>query len=163
MINKNFNKNLIIGTQIFLASIISMSVIAFATQAGSAEDPLVSKSYVDEEIKKAIANISVNLDDSVLDNNANSVVANTFVPVLVEANKTLFGKEGSEIILRSGNCIAVIPEGVSEIANITTGSDISNNQSLEINNLLIISRDDGRGIKANVDSWFLVKGDYIIN
>lgn len=154
MINKNFNKNLIIGTQVFLASIISMSVIAFATQAGSAEDPLVSKSYVDEEIKKAIANTNTS---------TNNTTANTFVPVLVEANQTLFGKEGSEIILRSGTCVAVIPEGISEIANITTGLDISNNQSIDINNLLIISRDDGRGIKASVDSWFLVKGNYVIN
>ncbi len=168
--NKKINKNFIIGSQIFLSSIISMSVIAFATQAGSAEDPLVTRSYVDAEIKKALENIDISdilediiiddIVDNIIDNNSNSI--NNFVPVLVEANQTILGKEGTEIILRSGSGVAVVPEGVSEIANITAGKNVFNNENVETNHLLIISRDDGRGVKVGVNSWFLVKGDYVI-
>ncbi|MFI3230036.1 MAG: hypothetical protein R3Y29_00600 [bacterium] len=164
MSNKKINKNFIIGTQIFLSSIISMSVIAFATQAGSAEDPLVTKSYVDAEIKKALEDIIIGdivlediIGDIKIDNNFNS-----FVPVLVEANQAILGKEGTEIILRSGSGVSIVPEGVSEIANITAGKNVFNNETVETNHLLIISRDDGRGVKVSVNSWFLVKGDYVI-
>lgn len=214
MFNNNNNKiNIIAGGQIFLASVISMSVLAFAT-AGSSDDPLTSKSYVDTQISKVLASIEglENLDleslegleslgeltsilerlealennannnsadsDSSADNNSSdsndssdssdssdvsSVNGFVFEPVYAEIGQSLIGKEGTEIILRSGAGVAVIPEGVSNISDVTTGQDIANNSTIGTNHLVITSRDDGRGIKITSNAaWFLVKGDYEI-
>ena len=39
-----------------------------------------------------------------------------------------------------------------------------NGNTIENNNLLIVPRDDGRGVKTTEDSWFIIKGEYkIIN
>lgn len=211
MFNNNNNKiNIIAGGQIFLASIISMSVLAFAT-AGSSDDPLTSKSYVDTQINKVLTSIeglenldleslegleslgeltsilerlealesnannsSANDSDSNVDNNsevddsndnsdASTVNGFVFEPVYAEIGQSLIGKEGTEIILRSGAGVAVIPEGVSNISDVTTGQDIANNTTIGTNHLVITSRDDGRGIKITSNAaWFLVKGDYEI-
>ena len=85
----------------------------------------------------------------------------SFKPVLVEVGQTIYGKEGTEIILRSGKGNAVVP-GAEGIANITNGLEVKNKNTVNKNQLLIIPRDDGRGIKVTEKAWFLVKGDYEI-
>lgn len=136
-------------------TVISITVVTiFANQAGSADDPLVAKSYVDDKISQVIEAINS------LDNTTTSK-ADAYTPVYVEVGQTIFGDEGTEIILRSGNANAVIT-GVDGLTNITTGQNISNGQKINANNLIIVPRKDGRGIKATENSWFLIKGGYTL-
>lgn len=149
---------LILGLEVLLASIIlTTGATVFANQAGSEADPLVTKSYVDDKINKALE--TINSSSGNTDNvNINTI---SYTPVYATVGQTIYGKEGTEIILRSGKGIAVVPtaEGIS---NITTGQDLKNNASVGKNHLLITPRDDGRGIKVTENAWFLVKGDYSI-
>ena len=85
----------------------------------------------------------------------------SFKPVLVQVGQTIYGKEGTELILRSGKGNAVVP-GKEGIANITNGMELKNKNTVNKNQLLIIPRDDGRGIKVTEKAWFLVKGGYSI-
>lgn len=158
-------KNLLVGIQIFLASSILATGIAFASnQAGSSEDPLVAKSYVDDKINQVLAviNTTVGSNNEGTSTSTNvQISGNSFKPVLVEVGQTIYGKEGTELILRSGKGNAVVP-GAEGIANITNGAELKNTNAVSKNQLLIIPRDDGRGIKVTEKAWFLVKGDYEI-
>ena len=81
------------------------------------------------------------------------------------AGKSLICKDGTEIILRSGEAraIAIVVNGVMNgLTDITVGKDLAMEENIIANHLLIIPRDDGRGARALTNSFFLVKGDYEI-
>ncbi|MDE6357606.1 MAG: hypothetical protein K2L15_03345 [Eubacteriales bacterium] len=149
---------LIIGLEVVLAGILlTTGVTVFGNQAGGQTDPLVTKSYVDEKINKTLETINNNSGST----SGVNINATSYTPVYATVGQTLYGKEGTEIILRSGKGTAVVPTAEG-IANITTGQDLKNNTFVGKNHLLITPRDDGRGIKVTENAWFLVKGDYII-
>nr|WP_317359874.1 hypothetical protein [uncultured Tyzzerella sp.] len=162
-------QKLLVGIQIFLATVIIATGVTFANnQAGSSEDPLVAKSYVDDKINQVleIINTTVGSDNNTSNNNSSNntnvqISGNSFKPVLVEVGQTIYGKEGTELILRSGKGSAVVP-GAEGIANLTNGLEIKNKNTINKNHLIIIPRDDGRGVKVSEKAWFLVKGDYEI-
>jgi hypothetical protein len=115
--------------------LISAAVWASSDVPGSLEDPVVSKSYVDAKT--------------------------TFSPIEVTGGQLLIGAEGTEIILRSGEA-AAIDNGENGVADLTSGTDLLTGSRIEPNHLLLIPRDDGRGITAISDVWVLVRGDYTI-
>lgn len=158
-------QKILIGIQIFLATAIIATGVTFANQAGSSDDPLVAKSYVDDQISQVLKVINNTIgSDTSSGSSSNTNVqisGSSFKPVLVEVGQTIYGKEGTEIILRSGKGNAVVP-GAEGIANITNGLEVKNKNTVNKNQLLIIPRDDGRGIKVTEKAWFLVKGDYEI-
>jgi putative cell wall-binding protein len=130
----------------------------YAADAGSADDPLVSKSYVDDKIEQVMDKIN-----SSSNNNTSSAAAlTTFTPVNVAAGKTILGGEGTEIILRSGSAKVVL-NGSDTITDATTGKSLAEGTTLSANHLTIIPRDDGRGYKVTKDAWFIVKGSYTIS
>lgn len=158
-------QKILIGIQIFFATAIIATGVTFANQAGGSDDPLVAKSYVDDKINQVLEVINTTVGSNGNGNtqtNTNvQISGNSFRPVLVEVGQTIYGKEGTELILRSGKGNAVVP-GAEGIANITNGLEIKNKNTVNKNQLLIIPRDDGRGIKVTEKAWFLVKGDYEI-
>jgi len=119
--------------------VLSLIVVLFGAAViyaspGTSSDPLVSLSYLNKVSKYNVVD--------------------------VEAGKTLIGKEGTEIILRSGICTIYSPVNFG-VSDVTAGKDLLNGQSVTFNHLLIIPR-DGRGVKTKVDSVFLIKGEYTI-
>ena len=87
-----------------------------------------------------------------------------FIAVELKQNQVLNCGESTEIILRSGKATAIGGEG-GGLSDITsgTGADINTGKDVPLNHLLMISRDDGRGIKATSKiAWVLVKGPYSI-
>lgn len=128
-------KSLIITMVIVLVFSAGFTFAAFADGPGSGTDPLVSKSYVDAKT--------------------------SYTPIQVTAGKQLIGKEGTEIILRSGEATA-IDNGANGVSDITAGADLMTGMQVGMNHLLLVPRDDGRGIYAVTDIWVMVRGDYII-
>ncbi|WP_317367189.1 hypothetical protein [uncultured Tyzzerella sp.] len=157
-------QKVLIGVQIFFATVIIATGVTFAKQAGGSDDPLVAKSYVDDKINQVLEVINTTVGSNVGNKPTNTNVqisGNSFKPVLVEVGQTIYGKEGTELILRSGKGNAVVP-GKEGIANITNGIELRNKNTVNKNHFLIIPRDDGRGVKVTEKAWFLVKGDYEI-
>jgi len=164
---------------------VSTRLFAANTAPGTADDPLVSRSYVDEKINQVLAVISNggsgnggngNVSDAAKAEIVAEVMsqleyyyasrdggaaAATFTPVLLKAGQTMVGGEGTEIIPRSGRSVAysAVPDGVSDV---TDGVDITNGNALKLNHMLVIARADGRGVRAVSDAWVLVKGAYTI-
>ena len=114
------------------------------TGAGSAADPVVTKSYVDELFA------TVNQGGSTI-----------FQVVEVPAGSKLIGGAGTEMILRGGKATA-IDNGVDGISDLTAGKDLKSSTAVISNHLLLVPKDDGRGISCSVQSWVMVKGEYTI-
>mgnify|MGYP000209313628 CR=1 FL=1 len=87
-----------------------------------------------------------------------------FIPLELTENQKLMTGESAEIILRGGKAKAIGGEG-GGLSDITsgTGADVNTDQDVPLNHLLLVSRDDGRGIKiVSKKAWVLVKGPYTI-
>ena len=120
-----------------LAVLLGAGAAAWAAGEGpgSESDPVVSRSYVD--------------------------AATSFSAVQLAEGQRLIGGESAEIILRSGEASA-IDNGENGIADLTSGADLITGSKVELNHLLIVPRDDGRGITALTEVWVMVRGDYEI-
>lgn len=143
-------------------TVISLAAFVYAASPGTAEDPLVSKSYVEKLINEAFQNNSTGNNTVISNPSVNtSNSASSYVPVNVKIGQKLIGEEGTEIILRSGRGFGYVSTE-SGIVDITQGTEIFNNEEIIKNHMLIIPRDDGRGVRIVEDAWFLVKGGYKI-
>ncbi len=132
-------------------------------EPGSDEDPLVAKSYVDQQIallQNQIASISGAQDGET----AGSV---SFKVVELSDGQILTAGQGTEIILRVGTATAISGENGDGLADVTSGlgtkHDLKTGQTVPVNHLLVVSRNDGRGLKAENRVILLVKGPYSIN
>ncbi|MEI8215854.1 MAG: hypothetical protein WCF96_02035 [Eubacteriales bacterium] len=141
--------------KIIIATLVAISLLTvIATAAtyppGSTEDPVVTKSYVDSKLAEL---------ESKLGGTTGS--ANAYTPLQITQGKTLLGGEGTEIIFRSGEATA-IDNGQNGISDITGAKDLRTGESLTLNHLIVIPKEDGRGINASTDIWVLIKGKYTI-
>jgi hypothetical protein len=163
--------------------------IAAGSEPGSSGDPVVSKSYVDgklNELKTLInngtsnnnnaSNTSVSKEEIVsevlavvdalygdksTDNTNTAQTGQAFVPIQLLKGKFLLAGEGTEIIVRSGKASAYSQNEMG-VVDASLGNELFNGANAAINHLLIVARNDGRGVYANEDSWLMVKGSYSI-
>ncbi|MDD2189404.1 MAG: hypothetical protein PHV71_00490 [Eubacteriales bacterium] len=129
---------------IFSVFAVTVAVSAAADSPGSENDPLVTKSYVDSQIAKY---------------GGNGSAPNEYTVVEVKAGQSVLGGEGTEIILRSGEASA-IDNGANGVSDLTAGQDLITGQNVSLNHLLLVPRDDGRGIYALTDIFVMIRGPY---
>jgi len=159
----------------FWAGIVSAS----GKDPGSAADPLVSKSYVDEvaanlqqslqsqltrfaektyvdeRLKEAAQNQSQGVDRDYVDSRL------AFQVVELTAGQQIIGYAGTELVLRAGEAIAITsPQG--GVLDATAGTDLAQGYPIPKNHLLVIPRSDRRGLVATKPSVLMVKGNYEI-
>lgn len=159
---------MILGTAMTVAS-FSYVVMAASGEPGSTEDPIVTQGYVEqrneqlkfyidqkmEEMKTAIEEIKGTSNTPVPSSGT------SFIVVQVMAGQKIIGGEGSELILRAGEATAIdSPSG--GVANVTKGKDLKMGEEVGLNHLLLIPRNDGRGMQARSDLYVMVKGTYSI-
>lgn len=118
-----------------LCMLLTFAAFGDTKNPGTSEDPIVAKSYVDARV--------------------------SYAPVQLTMGQSLIGGEGTEIILRSGIATA-IDNGANGVSDITAGKDLMTGNDVGLNHLILIPRDDGRGITAVTDIWVMVRGDYTI-
>ena len=142
---KKTNLTLLIVVLALIATTAAVGAAGY--EPGSSDDPVVTKSYVDAQIAAL--------------KKGDGGTATVFEPVFVEAGKTLVGGGGTELILRSGGALAVA-KGADGLSDVTEGKDLAGGFAVTRNHLLLVPRDDGRGISAATDIWVMVKGTYSI-
>lgn len=132
-----------------------------AVTPGTIEDPVVTKSYVDEQIAK------LNGGGNPGNNNGNSGETGVSVKlevVEVPVGKTLMASAGAEVVVRVGKAVAYSSD-TNGISDLTGGVDIKSGKDVPTNHLIWFPR-DGRGIKGHPDETnvltVLVKGNYTI-
>jgi hypothetical protein len=173
----------VVATTLILTALFINSWADGATP-GSEADPVVTQSYVElkaEQTKyyidslvnksnQEIAALKTQLDQknqeiAGLQQKINQLSSSGgdggFEVVLLNKDKTLLAGSGAELIVRSGKVTAI--KGASGgLANISSAKDLNTGDAVVLNNLLISSRDDGRGVKAAMDSYLLIRGAYKI-
>lgn len=178
------NMKTLIGAVLIFALGIGTATIGNAAgiEPGTQSDPLVSKSYVDQRIaelaknqaaggsvdsEELMAQVEYLIKDYIAKNGVTSGAAATtpaagdaFAPVSVSSGKTIYGGEGAEFILRSGS--GTIVTSTDSVVNVTSGKSMAKGAAVPAGNLLVIPRNDGRGVKVTQNAWFLVKGSYSI-
>ena len=118
------SKMMVIGIVIALVLVSAVGYAAFAVndeQPGGSGDPLVTQSYVDQFTQWRVLELGT---DQIMRCHA-----------------------GTEFITRRGQAIIVDSLG-NGIPDVTGGEDIFANSLAPLNHMLIVPRDDGRGIKA---------------
>jgi hypothetical protein len=152
------------GTALVAAGLLGGLLVSQPLQAnstatpGSVEDPVVTKSYVDQQIAKLGGGSGGNTG-----NTGGSGSAQVSLEVVtVPADKKLIVPAGTEVVVRSGKAVAYSndPSGISDV---TDGVDILNGKPVPTNHLLWFPR-DGRGIMpapgATGSLIVAVKGSY---
>lgn len=120
---------------------------------GSADDPIVTKSYVDAKVA------SLGAGGSGGGSNGNS---DAFTVVQLSKGQTLHGGAGTEMILRDGSATAVASVN-GAVVDISGAADLPQGANVTVNHLLLMPRDDGRGIKAVGSTEFvMVRGSYTV-
>lgn len=150
---------------------------------GSSADPVVTKSYVDKLIKGlqggasadpalearikaqeemiALLNTEMNRLKSDMEGLGGGESGNnTYQVVYADPGQKLIGKQGAEIILRAGEGTP-IAGALGGLQDVTGGADITTGL-IPKNHLLIIPRDDGRGIQVTKKATFMIRGGYTV-
>lgn len=145
------------------------------TQPGTSEDPVVTKSYVDQQIQKALGGGVVSTPTpsvptpaapvpSTPTNNTNTNASEAVVIVDVKPGQKLIADAGAEFIVRSGKAVMYTLD-TSGAADLTDGKDVTNGQTITTNHLLSFPR-DGRGIMVQDGNKYnlivMVRGGYSI-
>lgn len=140
---------LTIAAAVLIGSSLTQTTLADAgVQPGSANDPVVTKSYVDEQIK--------NLGDGGGGGQSSSIAV-----VTLNKGQVLVANNGSEFILRVGQANAMSKDG-NGIPDVTLGKDIANGTAISKNSLLIFPA-AGRGITAVSEKIVvMVRGGYTV-
>ncbi|WP_241243000.1 hypothetical protein [Paenibacillus whitsoniae] len=168
----------------FYTSLAIMGLISFvllstsqaeAPTAGSSSDPVITKSYFDQntlseaKVKEIVASaIAANSGGSQNGSGSNggtgvTPAANMKV-VQLKNGQTLYAGAGAEFIVRTGKVLAVSKDG-NGIPDVTGGKDLPAGTEVALNHLLIFPT-EGRGIqvspKNDAEVYVMVRGGYLV-
>ncbi|MCG8400431.1 MAG: hypothetical protein MJA84_02420 [Firmicutes bacterium] len=113
---------------------------------GTVDDPLVTKSFVENYMQKVLAEFKPAGGGSLAWSVAELKPGDNFI-----------GKSGTEFILRAGSAIIVDPSG-GGVPDLTAGTNVPAGGPVAKNHLFSLPRDDGRGIQAQTDCVIMYRG-----
>jgi len=127
---------------------------------GSADDPVVTKSYVDQKIAEIVRNGGGGTAGGNVSAGAGQLAP--LEVVVVPLDKSILVQAGGELIVRTGKAIAVSSDA-NGLSDMTDGLDIAPGKPVGNNHLILFPR-EGRGVKADPKSKteliVLVRGGY---
>ncbi len=165
-IAKNFS------TIVLLCIVFSAVATATAdTDYSTANDPLVSMSYLNAQIEKAKAELKQEMQAdiekyvneeigkiTISGSVSNSVV---FKTETLKAGQKIVALGSCDIILLSGSAKAVCPSATQILTDKTTESYVYNDGEIMKNHYIIASKADGRGVCATSSGTeVMIKGEY---
>lgn len=175
---KKKNK-LIAAALVLLVFVAIVGVSAFAANYGTAEDPLVTLSYLrdvltpqyknstNEEIQNAKNELAAEFDEKIdsiskqLESSDNALQQDyTYSVVTLQSGQKLIGSIGTELMLRVGTaeCYASGSTGIIDTTDTVT---LENGDRMKENHLYMVTI-NGRGMKATSYVMVLVRGAYEI-
>lgn len=179
-----FAVGVVSGSMIWTSSANNTSLVD-PNQPGSVNDPLITKSYVDqvvagqvktelekqlqgqlEQLDKLLADKQKEMDDKIaqFQKQLDALIskAGGMTVVELEPNQTMYADPGATFIVRNGTTIAVSTDA-NGIPDVTGGKDLMDGTPIELNHMLIFPR-EGRGIKSTHSStvFVMVTGGYTV-
>ncbi|MET3852767.1 hypothetical protein [Paenibacillus sp. OAE614] len=165
----------VLGAGVALGSIFDITAqgAGVTGQAGTADDPVVTKSYVDQQIQKALGGgtttpttptTPTDNGNNNSGNNNSSSSSDQVTIVTVKPGEKLIAAAGAEFIVRNGHAVIYSADS-NGVADLTDGKDVTNGQAVGNNHLMSFPR-AGRGIMVQdgVKSSLtvMVRGGYSI-
>ncbi|MUG47124.1 hypothetical protein [Paenibacillus woosongensis] len=165
---------MLIGGGIWAGSLLNEKVegAGVTNQPGTADDPVVTKSYVDQQIQQALKGGSSNSSSQgSTDSSSSAQAGNTAASssdevkiVEVKPGQKLVAAAGAEFVVRAGKAV-IYSEDQNGVADLTDGKDITNGGIVTNNHLLSFPR-AGRGIQHQEGQTHpltvMVRGGYSI-
>ena len=155
--------------------VCALLTAAYAANAGSANDPLITLSYlnttfsrqvqtmVDQtvsqrkaEMEQALRNILAGQGGTSAPSGSGSV----FTVVTLNQGQSLVGDVGCEVMLRVGAAVCVAPSAPGLVDETTAG--ILNNGGALVQNHLYMMTIEGRGVRATAAAKVLARGSYTV-
>lgn len=151
---------------------VLLTTATFAAEAGSAQDPLVTLSYLNETFLNTIL---TRVDEKISARNAGvaqqlggqtgsvpgAAAASTFTVVTLSNGQTLTGGIGCEVMLRVGAAVCVAPSAPGLIDE--TSAAALNNSGALVQNHLYMMTIENRGVRATAATTkLLVRGTYTV-
>lgn len=156
---------------VLLLSLAAYTVVFAGTDSfDSSTDPVISLSYLNEiflpSIRQQITDLDNNVDSRLdaLESGSTGAASSTWQAIELTTGQILYAKNNAcEILLRRGSATVVSREADNGLVDTTGGADLMNGTSLPQGKLILIPRDDGRGIRVTyVSTWIMVRGEYTI-
>ncbi|GIO42037.1 hypothetical protein [Paenibacillus apis] len=160
----------VIGGSLWAGSLLNLTAegASVASQPGSSDDPVVTKSYVDQAIQQALKGGGVSTTPSTPSTpsteGSTSGSAEAVEIVTVKPGETLIAGAGAEFVVRAGKAV-IYSSDSNGVADLTDGVDIKNGGTVANNHLLSFPR-EGRGIQVLEGNKYsltvMVRGSYSI-
>lgn len=154
-----------VGGGIWIGSIMNISAegASVASQPGTADDPVVTKSYVDQAIKNAGQGSGGGTSTAPSEPSTPSTsTGDELKIVVVKPGQRLIAGAGTEFIVRSGKAVIYSADS-NGVADLTQGADLGNGKAVTNNHLLSFPR-EGRGIEVVQGNKYnltvMVRGSY---
>ncbi|UMZ75088.1 hypothetical protein [Natranaerofaba carboxydovora] len=148
-------------------------------EPGSEDDPLLTKSYIDEVL---IPELEENFEEMIgeyidreeldkeeaeepdIDGEEGEEVEegksfDVFEIVELEEDERLIAGESAEIISRTGEGV-IMDSDSGGISDLTKGVDLREGDDVPLNHHLLVPRADGRGVEADTYMILMVRGEY---
>ncbi len=142
-------------------SAVLMTGASLAAEAGSAQDPLVTLSYLNDTF---FSSVMQQVDQKIAQRTGQSVSgvsAASFAVVTLSEGQTLTGDIGCEVMLRVGSAVCVSPSDPGLIDE-TTAETLAGGKPLAQNHLYMMTI-EGRGVRAASGTVkVLARGGYSI-
>lgn len=143
---------------------LALTTVIFASP-GDTNDPIVVLSYLNDRLDALIAdynlesikNMQVQIDN--LGSSEGGSAGQSLEVVEIKAGEKIIAGEGTELILRGGEAV-IIGSEMGGISDVTLGKDFVSGMDVVPNHLMIVPRDDGRGVYAEDYAIFMVRGTY---
>ena len=157
------NRWLLRALALLALSAVLMTGVSLAAEAGSAGDPLVTLSYLNETFFNEIMG---KVDQKIAQRTGQAVPSGggssaSFTVVTLSQGQTLTGDVGCEVMLRIGSAVCVSSSDPGLIDE-TTASTLSNGGALAQTHLYMMTI-EGRGVRAAADTVkLLARGEYTV-
>ncbi|NMM54327.1 hypothetical protein [Paenibacillus aquistagni] len=153
------SKVLVVASALVCVTTVSIIASGVGAQPGDSQDPLVTKSYVDTQIKKLVQEEIGKQQGGTGSGGNNSGSGNSgsgseggssadtaMEIVTIKPGQQLVAKAGAEFVIRAGKA-AIYSSDANGVSDLTAGSDLANGTDAPTNHLLMFPR-EGRGIVA---------------
>ncbi|AWB46251.1 hypothetical protein DCC85_20180 [Paenibacillus sp. CAA11] len=161
----------LIGGGLWAGSLLNKNAegAGVTSQPGSTDDPVVTKSYVDQQIQQALKGGAATTPATTQPTTGGSTTGGSEASsgdavevVTVKPGQILMAKAGTEFVVRNGKAVVYSPDP-SGVADLTDGVSILDGKPVGNDHLLSFPR-DGRGIQVEAGNKYsltvMVRGAY---
>ncbi len=145
---------------------LALSTMIFAAP-GDTNDPIVVLSYLNDRLTTLISKYNLesinDMQEKIDALNSSGGASSGLSLEIVEINEgeKIIAGEGTELILRGGEAF-IIGSEKGGISDVTMGKDFVTGMAVVPNHLMIVPRNDGRGVYTDNYAIFMVRGSYEI-